>query len=402
MASLKLKPHSRYSSYDTRSSTSSHFSDPSSSTEQLNKQLMLNSSSSSSSSKALVVKSSRPSDLSSHTKSKPSNPNLATMVKKFMEKKPSSSSSKAVKMVIPSDVIAEDLKKSARKGTSFKGLHKKLFGAGNETKAFESKKKKEVKALTEVKENTRTLAMVLRSERELLGMNKEQEMEISQLKFMLEEKSTEVKKLKDLCLKQREEIKALKSAILFPDVLNSQLQGLLEKQNSELKQAKQLIPPLQRQVTSLTGQLQYLAEDLAEVKADKHSARACFQHHGSSPRTPIYDLEQASNSLDFSSGDPTTPGSPDDMFLKDVNPCLTPYCAKSKSKEFEATGYDSPDDEFLFENNMEIGFNSRVRKMSKSSDCCQNANTGSTMARAARRSDETKCTYGKQMHHKLF
>lgn len=33
--------------------------------------------------------------------------------------------------------------------------------------------------------------MVLRSERELLVMNKEQEMEISQLKFMLEEKSTE-------------------------------------------------------------------------------------------------------------------------------------------------------------------------------------------------------------------
>ena len=191
MASLKLKPHSRYSSYDTRSSTSSHFSDPSSSTEQLNKQLKLNSSSSSSS-KALVVKSSKPSDLSSHTKSRPSNPNLATMVKKFMEKKPSSSSSKAVKMVIPSDVIAEDLKKTARKGTSFKGLHKKLFGAGNETTVFDTKKKKEVKALTEVKENTRTLAMVLRSERELLGMNKEQEMEISQLKFMLEEKSTEV------------------------------------------------------------------------------------------------------------------------------------------------------------------------------------------------------------------
>ncbi|KAM4101640.1 hypothetical protein ACB094_05G159300 [Castanea mollissima] len=406
MASLKLKPHSRYSSYDTRSSTSSHFSDPSSSTEQLNKQLKLNSSSSSS--KALVVKSSKPSDLSSHAKSKPSNPNLATMVKKFMEKKPSSSSSssssKAVKMVIPSDVIAEDLKRTARKGASFKGLHKKLFGTGNgnETTGFDSKKKKEVKALTEVKENTRTLAMVLRSERELLGMNKDQEMEISQLKFMLEEKSTEVEKLKDLCLKQREEIKALKSAILFPDVLNSQLQGLLEKQNSELKQAKQLIPTLQRQVTSLTGQLQYLAEDLAEVKADKHSARACFQHHGSSPRTPIYDLEQASNSLDFSSGDPTTPGSPDDMFLKDVNPCLTPYCAKSKSKEFEAMGYDSPDDEFLFENNMEIGFNARGRKMSKSSDCCQNENTGSTMARVARRSDETKFTYGKQMHHKLF
>lgn len=71
--------------------------------------------------------------------------------------------------------------------------------------------------------------------------------------------------MKDLCLKQREEIKALKSAILFPDAMNSHLQELLEKQGSELKQAKQVIPTLQRQVTSLTGQLQTLAEDLAEV-----------------------------------------------------------------------------------------------------------------------------------------
>lgn len=74
-----------------------------------------------------------------------------------------------------------------------------------------------------------------------------------------------MEKLKDLCLKQREEIKGLKDAILFPDVINSQFQDILEKQGSELKQAKQLIPTLQRQVTSLTGQLQCLAEDLAEV-----------------------------------------------------------------------------------------------------------------------------------------
>ena len=66
-------------------------------------------------------------------------------------------------------------------------------------------------------------------------------------------------------MKQREEIKSLKSAILFPDVMNSQLQELLEKQGSELKQAKQVIPALQQQVSSLTGQLQSLAEDLAEV-----------------------------------------------------------------------------------------------------------------------------------------
>lgn len=75
----------------------------------------------------------------------------------------------------------------------------------------------------------------------------------------------QVEKLKDLCLKQREEIKSLKSAILFPDVMNSQLQEIVEKQGSELTQAKQLIPTLQRQVTSLTGQLQCLAQDLAQV-----------------------------------------------------------------------------------------------------------------------------------------
>lgn len=71
--------------------------------------------------------------------------------------------------------------------------------------------------------------------------------------------------MKDLCLKQKEEIKALKDAILFPDVMNSQLQELLEKQGFELKKANQVIPTLQEQVTSLTGQLQCLAEDLAEV-----------------------------------------------------------------------------------------------------------------------------------------
>lgn len=72
--------------------------------------------------------------------------------------------------------------------------------------------------------------------------------------------------MKDLCLKQREETKSLKNAILFPDAMNSQMQELLATQGLELKQAKQLIPSLQRQVTSLTGQLQCLAEDLAEVK----------------------------------------------------------------------------------------------------------------------------------------
>ncbi|XP_026418133.1 uncharacterized protein LOC113313561 [Papaver somniferum] len=105
-----------------------------------------------------------------------------------------------------------------------------------------------------------------------------------------------VEKLKDLCLNQREEIKALKTAILFPDVVNSQLQDILDKQGSELKQAKQVIPTLQRQVTSLTGQLQYLANGLAEVKVDKYSVRGCYEGNLSSPRTPAFDLD-ATNSL---------------------------------------------------------------------------------------------------------
>lgn len=93
--------------------------------------------------------------------------------------------------MIPSDVIAEDLKKTARKGSNFANLHRKLFGKGT-TSTEKEKGRKEVKALTEVKANTRTLAMVLRSERELLSLSKEQETEIAELKLMLDGKSREV------------------------------------------------------------------------------------------------------------------------------------------------------------------------------------------------------------------
>ncbi|KAI3780495.1 hypothetical protein L2E82_10476 [Cichorium intybus] len=58
----------------------------------------------------------------------------------------------------------------------------------------------------------------------------------------------------------------------------------------------------------------------------------------SSPKTPTYEQEEAFNSLEFSSGDHTTHGSMDDMFLEDLNPCLTLF-AKSNSKEI---GYASP------------------------------------------------------------
>ncbi|XP_062017290.1 uncharacterized protein LOC133733658 [Rosa rugosa] len=381
-----MKPSSRYSSYDARSSTASHHSYPSSSAEFKPKHPAT------SSSRAVV-------------KSKPSpDPNLTTMVKKFMEKRSSSSSKpkpiSGTALVIPPDVIADGLKKTAKNGSNFAALHRKLFGKATGS----ADKKKEVKALTEVKGNTRTLAMVLRSERELLSLNKDQESEIAELKLMLQEKNKEVDKLKDLCLKQREEIKSLKSTILFPDVMNSQLQELLEKQGSELKQAKQVIPNLQRQVTSLTGQLQCLAVDLAEVKADKHSVRACFQSDDSIPRTPTYHQKESLNSLEFSSCDPTSPGSPDDMFLKDLNPCLTPFCAKSKSKEFDEMGYYSPHgyDESLSKNNVEFGFNSCVRKLTRSSDCCQNSETESRTAHANRRSGDAQRTYGNRTHRNYF
>ncbi|XP_050219343.1 uncharacterized protein LOC126669541 [Mercurialis annua] len=372
---------SRYNSYDSRSSTaSSHFSDPSSSTEfNLNPPTKPTS--------RALLKLNQPKINDHH--------NLTSMVKKFMgNKKPvlgkgGSSSG----LVIPCDLIAEDLKKTARKGSGFSGLQKKLFGKEKESG------KKAVKALTEVKGNvnsgnTRTLAMVLRSERELLSASKEQDMEIAELKLMLEAKNREVEKLKDLCLKQREEIRSLKSAVLFPEVMNPQVQELLEKQGSELKQAKQLIPTLQRQVTSLTDQLQFLAEDLAEVKADKYT-RAYTQHYSSSPETPTYDHEEATKSLDFSSCDAASPGSPDDMFLKDFNPCLTPYYAnKTKSQEFEAIGYDSPLEKRSSNDNMQK-LSSRTRKISRSSDCYQSKNNADS-GKKALRSDKNKSTYGKQ------
>ncbi|KAF3619106.1 putative RNA-dependent RNA polymerase 6-like isoform X1 [Capsicum annuum] len=250
-----IKPSSRYAKTSLDSSRSSTKSDPSSSTD---------------TSLIKIKKGSNGVGQTTHQS------NFTSMVKKFVEHK-SSSSSKFLKkekkgdlkLVIPVDFIAEDLKKTAAKrGGGLSGLHKKLFKGSTFSAGGGVKKKEEGsgnKALTEVKGNTRTLGMVLRSERDLLSMNKEQEDQIVELKLMLEEKNREVEKLKDLCLKQREEIKSLKNSILFPDVMNSQVQDLLEKQGSELRQAKQLIPNLQRQVTSLTGQLQCLAEDLAEV-----------------------------------------------------------------------------------------------------------------------------------------
>ncbi|KAL8469200.1 hypothetical protein ACS0TY_032144 [Phlomoides rotata] len=324
--------------------------------------------------------------------------NFSSMVKKMVESKKAKNSDRAPKFVIAADFLAEDLKKNAKKSSGLSGLHKKLFkGSSAGAKRGDESSKK---ALTEVKSNTRTLAMVLRSERELLSLNKEHEEQIAELNILLEEKNREVEKLKDLCLKQREEIKSLKNAVLFPDVMTSQLQDLLVRQGSELKEAKQLIPSLQRQVTSLTGHLQNLAEDLAEVKADKYSGRGFSDNHFSSPRTPSYDQEDADNFLEYSSGDYATPDSPDNMFLKDLNPCLTPY-SKTKSKEFDVYT-DAGFSESTKQSSPETLVYTSSPKLSKSSECCHSSNARNGLVRKAFRSGESKCTLGKQMHHKFF
>ncbi|KAH1094744.1 hypothetical protein GYH30_040154 [Glycine max] len=92
------------------------------------------------------------------------------MVKKFMDRKPKFSSSTVAtttRWLIPSNLLAKDLKKDVKKVVGFSVLQKKLIGKGA------SEKKEKVKALTEVKNNTRTLAMVLKSEKEFLNINKE-------------------------------------------------------------------------------------------------------------------------------------------------------------------------------------------------------------------------------------
>lgn len=105
------------------------------------------------------------------------------MMKKLMDMKKSNPKSKRVELVIPHELKKLDAVRGGGGKSALGTLQRKLFG----------KEKEKVKALTEVKgNNTRTLSMVLRSERELLSMNKDQEIEISELKFQLEEKNREV------------------------------------------------------------------------------------------------------------------------------------------------------------------------------------------------------------------
>lgn len=67
-------------------------------------------------------------------------------------------------------------------------------------------------------------------------------------------------------------------------------------------------------------------------------------------------------------------------------------------------GYYSPHghDESLSKNNVEFGFNSCARKLTRSSDCGQNSKTESRTAHANRRSGDAKRTYGNQTHSNFF
>lgn len=88
---------------------------------------------------------------------------------------------------MPFDVIAEDAKKVRGRGsTNFSSLHRKLFQKGGSGVSTTNR------ALTEVKSNTRTLSMVLRSERDLLDQNKVYEGQVLDLQLALEEKNREV------------------------------------------------------------------------------------------------------------------------------------------------------------------------------------------------------------------
>ncbi|EAZ28599.1 hypothetical protein OsJ_12586 [Oryza sativa Japonica Group] len=192
---------------------------------------------------------------------------------------------------------------------------------GNLGKGFSEPKKK---ALTEVKNggNTRTFAMVLRSERELLTQSKEQEDEIAGLRLQLEQKDT-------------------------------------------------------------------------EVKADKHTPRSCFDdEYCSSPRTPVLN-EETAFSLECSIGEDDTPnyGSPDEMFSKDLNPCLTPCISKSKSEEYEQPINSHRSGTKAGQDSLSCG--SRSRPMSKSSDH-HKPTSGTNSKRRVYRSDQDK------FHQNLF
>lgn len=113
------------------------------------------------------------------------------MVKRLMGKKSKPEAATAAPIAL--QVARDDLKKAvagAGGGSNLSGLSKKLFQR-SERQAKPAPTEK-TKALCEVKENTRTLGMVLRSERDLLNQNKAYEDEIAALRLVVEARDREV------------------------------------------------------------------------------------------------------------------------------------------------------------------------------------------------------------------
>jgi hypothetical protein len=177
--------------------------------------------------------------------------NLGSVLRRLisMDKKPPSSKNQL--LVPPAAAAAAAAKNNG--GGKLPGLPRKLFQKASSTEAAAPRK---TKALMEVKNsgnnaNTRTLGMVLRSERELLAQTRAQEDEIAALRLQLENKDREVERLKDLCLRQREEIRTLKDAVLFPDA------------EPEPEPDRRL----RDEISTLTDQIQCLAQELAQVRS---------------------------------------------------------------------------------------------------------------------------------------
>lgn len=375
---MKASAASRYAAYDSPSPSPRRAAAPSAPTQGGAH------GSSSSSSRALVVAGRSGRDLrgAGGLPQPHHQGNLGSVLRRLisMDKKPPSAKAR---LPVPPAAVAAAAKTNG--GGKLPGLSRKLFQKGSSADAAAAKK---TKALTDVKNggnnaNTRTLAMVLRSERELLAQSQVQEDEIAALRLQLENKDREVERLKDLCLRQREEIRTLKDAVLFPDA------------ESEPEPDRRL----RDEISTLTSQIQCLAQELAQVKAEKHSARAGFDDDGycSSPGTPGFN-EETAFSLECSIGEAETPnyGSPDEMFSKDLNPCLTPCIVKSKSDvsaQFQSSSH------FTKESNgshcssskarADRSYNSFGKPMSKSSDH-HKPTSGTSSKRRVYKSDQDK------------
>jgi hypothetical protein len=180
-----IKPSSRYSSIDSHSSSASDLSSSTSTSFFSNKKsinpLPASRTHYKPSDPIIPAKGTTSQAIVRVKSTTPQGQNLGSLLRKLIDKR-STNPKKNGPPVLPPDPIAKEMKGVGKSsGGNMSSLSRKLFQKGTEKKA-----------LTEVKNNTRTLAMVLRSERELLAQNKEYEEEISELRILLEERNYDV------------------------------------------------------------------------------------------------------------------------------------------------------------------------------------------------------------------